>query len=355
MIKFEEILEATFEWMAVVLFKPFNPKKWLILGFAAFLAGYLSGGCRLNLPLEPDKDTKANKASFFKSISSDFSGKTGFSNQAIKESISRFLHQPYFSWIIVPIVIFILAFIVFIGWLSARFCFVFLENVIKNTCRIKSPFKTHKKISGSLFRFNLAISGIFIIVSLLIVGGWFFHMHLAGLLNSYQQNFVPITLISIPYILILFFFIFFALILQQLLQDFGTAFMYRKKIPAYAALREAYNLLISHKKEMFVYFLLKMGVAFCGNILLIFVYLLAIIILLIPILILAGLAYLIYMILPAMAKIVFLVMISTSAGVLFLFLIFCLMCLGLPLAVFLRTLSLKFLARLSPEDNLFIL
>jgi hypothetical protein len=44
MVDFSELIKASAEWTITVLFRPFSPKKWIILGFVALLAGYLTGG-----------------------------------------------------------------------------------------------------------------------------------------------------------------------------------------------------------------------------------------------------------------------------------------------------------------------
>ncbi|MCX7830028.1 MAG: hypothetical protein N2445_03080, partial [Acidobacteria bacterium] len=51
-VSIDNALKNGFKRMAYILFKPFDLTKWLIIGFASFLAslGQGGGGLRLNFP-----------------------------------------------------------------------------------------------------------------------------------------------------------------------------------------------------------------------------------------------------------------------------------------------------------------
>src|SRR5215472_6438463 len=46
-----------FELMKKILFQPFDLKKWLVIGFAAWLANLASGGGGFNFPYNEHEDT----------------------------------------------------------------------------------------------------------------------------------------------------------------------------------------------------------------------------------------------------------------------------------------------------------
>src|SRR4030042_3834958 len=49
-----KLIRMSWDWTCEVLFRPFNLKKWIMLGIILTLAGQL-GSCNLNANLRPDK------------------------------------------------------------------------------------------------------------------------------------------------------------------------------------------------------------------------------------------------------------------------------------------------------------
>ena len=148
MVRFTEIIEASLEWTATVLFRPFRPKKWLILIFVALMAGYLSGGCHLNLggggsSEKGKKSYSPQSVSVSTNAASKRELKPNFPStpREIKQYICEQLKKPLILiLVILTILLFLILFVLFV-WLGARFAFVFLDDITKNDASVIIPFK----------------------------------------------------------------------------------------------------------------------------------------------------------------------------------------------------------------------
>ncbi len=163
MVKFQEIIEASIEWTATVLFRPFSPKKWLILVFVALMAGQLAGGGCNSFPSGRDHEDKTKpaqaaeiyQASISHPASQAINKKPTFSlEESFKSFLKKNKNSTLFLAIFVIAIIAIIIGLLVLTWLTARFSFIFLEDVIKNNASIKIPFRENKTIANSLFLFN---------------------------------------------------------------------------------------------------------------------------------------------------------------------------------------------------------
>lgn len=361
MIRFSEVINSSLEWAATVTFRPFNPKKWLILGFVSFMAGYMASGCNLNLPKEKYQQT--NK----KAEAAEVSGLT-FSNStasqikeqsptAFEKRLKNFFRQTAPSVIIAIIItsgIIILAILILMMWLSSRFSFIFLENVVKNDASIRIPFRTHKEIGNSLFLFSLVLALIFIVLLGIIIFMLFFALIKMGVFGKTPtMGFLKIFLTCLPFGILLFLIIFIAAIIGLITQDFVLVAMFKDRLKIRQAWKRVLDIIRENKVETTIYLLLKVGLNICMSFLSGILALGVFCGLLLPLGIIALLFYFLYLIMPAAGHFFYFIILFIIAAPLIIFLWYCLICLYVPFAVFRRTLSLKFIARLSPHYNLF--
>src|SRR5215831_6308461 len=127
-IEIFEPFGAAFEWMKKVLFRPFDPAKWCVIGFAAFLAGSWGQSFNFNLPSK-----HWNKSPHWTSSSS----------------------APWLIPLVICVVALVLVLIVVFLWLSARGRFIFTDCVVKNQAAIVSPWKEYRREGNSYFLFSL--------------------------------------------------------------------------------------------------------------------------------------------------------------------------------------------------------
>src|SRR5438874_3525554 len=135
-----------FELTKKILFQPFNFEKWLIIGFAAFLAGHFAGG-GFNFPFGRFPTHNANQ----NFVSPDW--------------------EEWKPWLLIGIVVggtLLVAFIIVLAWLKARGNFIFTDCIARNRAAIVDPWHEYRREGNSYFLFLLLVMmGSFAIVGLL--------------------------------------------------------------------------------------------------------------------------------------------------------------------------------------------
>src|ERR1043166_6916153 len=133
-----------FELTKKILFQPFDLKKWCVIGFAAFLAGHLTG-TGFNVPL------------------GNFPPRHG--DQTI--STPHFDQwKPMLPMLIIIFAVVMLTLIVVFTWLRARGNFIFTDCIARNRAAIAEPWREFREQGNSYFLFLLLLA----LISLLIIG-----------------------------------------------------------------------------------------------------------------------------------------------------------------------------------------
>lgn len=147
-ISVSEPITPAWNHMVRILFKPFQFKKWLALGFCAFLAQCgEQGGNSSNF-----WDNQNNQGDFQKAI------------HWIESNVGLFL-------LYVGIGLFaIVAISLLILWLSSRGKFMLLDGIVNNRGAIKKPWVEFKTLANSLFGLAIVIELLAILCFLIIVG-----------------------------------------------------------------------------------------------------------------------------------------------------------------------------------------
>ncbi len=133
-----------FELMKRILFQPFELKKWLVIGFAAFLA-HLGAGFNYNYNY---KD-----------------------RSQLPQELSDAFHQIPL-WIVVVGAIFGIVLIIIIAvvfaWLRARGRFIFIDCIVKNRAAIVQPWREFREQGNRYFLFSLLIGCSFFLFAALL-------------------------------------------------------------------------------------------------------------------------------------------------------------------------------------------
>jgi len=120
-----------FELMKKILFQPFDLKKWLVIGFAAWLATLGAGaGGNFSYPSKRDEVQKVN------------------------DTINQIPH-PILVGGIILLVVFVLVLIVLCIWLRARGGFIFIDCIVKNRGAVAEPWREFRTEGNSYFLFSL--------------------------------------------------------------------------------------------------------------------------------------------------------------------------------------------------------
>ena len=192
-----EPISFAFERTTRMLFKPFNLTKWLILGFAAWLAqlGDRQGGGGGNIqlpggfpkmpapapppipapmPTPPFPPMPGPGPSGTPMPSTWPTSPTGRTRSTPQEEIAAFLAQAKqfilanLYWI-VPVAILALIIGIVVLWLRARGKFMFLDGVANDRAAIVEPWKRLAPQANSFFRFQLLL-GVLLLLWIAALG-----------------------------------------------------------------------------------------------------------------------------------------------------------------------------------------
>src|SRR5713101_176092 len=121
-----------------MLFRPFDYSKWLVLGFCAWIA-HLGEGGGPNVP--------------------NFSGQAGGPGGGGKEGFRELgnwiqANLPLIIGIALAIFLVALAIGLVFTWLSSRFKFIFVDNIIHDRAAVVAPWREFIREGNSLFWFR---------------------------------------------------------------------------------------------------------------------------------------------------------------------------------------------------------
>jgi hypothetical protein len=149
-IRIMKPFEDGYTIMKTILFQPFELTKWLVIGFAAFIAGHFTAGGGFSPPTNFQPRSMAG-------FRSDATG-LDFHHNAV-----------WLSILIVGLVIFCV-FVLVLMWVKARGIFVFTDCIVRNRAAIKEPWREFRREGNSFFLFYLCLAAVFIAVVAVIVG-----------------------------------------------------------------------------------------------------------------------------------------------------------------------------------------
>lgn len=154
-IKYAQPLTRAWDRMTHILFQPFDLVKWLVIGFAAFLAGLTDGGGGGGQGWSGINDN-------------DFP-----SRREIGEGASEFFEHLVENAFIIPVILLVavavLALILVLVWLSSRGKFIFLDNVVHNRAAISEPWKRFERRGNSLFMWRVGFALVSLVIVVLIL------------------------------------------------------------------------------------------------------------------------------------------------------------------------------------------
>ncbi len=338
---FSEIITASWEWTKTILFRPFNLKKWLVLGLIALLAGQLTYGFNFKGSFNQPEVKKSQETAV---IESD----PGINGQPSYPSGSSFFKRLFLvvkeKQKIFFILTLLIIFVFFISaWLYSHFSFVFIEAVVKNDAAVKKPFRNNKASGQSYFLWNILVSlaGLTFIILMTV----FTFIFLSGREKmAFNLFFLVMTLIISGIIFSL---------LSFIVRNFILPVMYKDKTGVLKAWPKVFNIILANKGDVWLYLLIKVGLILAASFLAMGVVMLISFSLIVPLGITTGILFLGYRIMPDFLRFVYT---GASLGVgrsVLLFIIFCINCFFLPVPVFLQTFNLKFLARIDEKYDVF--
>jgi hypothetical protein len=207
-----------FELMKRILFQPFQLRKWLVIGFAAFLCGHFAGG--------------------------GFGFPSSFGNFRNHQSNQNFNPpnlEQWKPWLFLAIGIFALLFFVLIivlMWIRARGNFIFNDCIVRNRAAIAVPWREYRQEGNSYFLFGIAV---LFVVMLVCVG---MGLILFGTFGRELNGALSAT-VAVLAVLFLVVWVCFALCFA-VISYFMVPVMYIRRCRAIEALRVTGNLILSN-------------------------------------------------------------------------------------------------------------
>ena len=224
-----------FDLMKKILFQPFELKKWLVIGFAAWLANLGAGGGGIGNFNYPDNRRE---------------GAEKF-NEAIGQ-----IPQPVLITGICVLICVVLLLIVLFAWLRARGRFIFVDCVVRNRAAIVEPWKEFRADGNSFFLFSLL--AVLVVIAVIVIAG----LVLIVPFIPWHGQAQPGVAFSIGFSLFVFVAVCLAFV-WALVSQLMIPIMYRQRCPARLAFAQVVDLVSSHPGPILLYvlFLLLLTVA----------------------------------------------------------------------------------------------
>jgi hypothetical protein len=135
------------------LFRPFDFRTWLWLGFSAWLVGLLKQGYSLQVPRGVGEDAGGAVAEW-----AERAGRWVLDNLGCVLAV------------VVPLVLLLLAYVVLLSYLRARAEFVFLDQAVGGHLRFDAPWRAYAREGKSLFLWRWGLVGVTVGSMALLVG-----------------------------------------------------------------------------------------------------------------------------------------------------------------------------------------
>lgn len=260
-----------FDYMVQLLFRPFQWKKWLGLGFASLMAYAGSGGFNFSFP-------------------SGGSPGSGQSPDGIPPEFSL-----AWQWMLHHIALIIVGFAALfviglvLGWVASVFRFVYIEQIVRNTGAIKEPFARFKREGTSYFLWLIGFGLVALAVVSVIIG-------VAGLIIATGPESILALkiLVGIFGVMLLLLLILAISVIAVFAEDFVVPVMFARRVGVLEAWRIVRPILSANKGPSALYILFVIVIAIGTAIVGLFAGLAVLIAFIIPGGVLGGIGYLIY-------------------------------------------------------------
>ena len=160
-VGYMEPLQYAWRWAREELFHPFDLGKWVVLGFTAWLAYLFHGGGANN------RGTLG-----FEHGTGDLRHVTRAASHAMHSLLDRFLAHPVAGTLVLFGAVVVLAILVGLLWISSRFKFVFLDNVVRNRAEIVEPWRRLGELGDSLFVWRLGFGLVSLVLAAVLAGSF---------------------------------------------------------------------------------------------------------------------------------------------------------------------------------------
>jgi hypothetical protein len=258
MIDFTRACSTAWERTRIILFEPWDPVKWFVIGFNSFLALLAEGGVAINNSI-PFQSQSQNYDRTYPSLPAFL--------HALKQSfswVSSLAASPWF-WAIVAFALFYLVAWLVLNWVGCRGQFMFLDNIVRNRAAIVVPWQRYARQGNTWFLVQLALS---LLTILLFAAGTAVFLALSWTWITAERNPAGAELVSLGIFVVGFMvlWIIYASV-TYLIRSFVIPTYFRQTMSLGAAFATVGRLVISQFLSILAYLLVSFVLAFAAGIL----------------------------------------------------------------------------------------
>jgi hypothetical protein len=225
---------AAFEMMKRILFQPFDFAKWLVIGFAAFLAN-LSGNAGFSY--------SSNRGKGDWSFRSTSQGVTGTTDWITSCAIP----------LLVLMLVLAIVIAVLILWVGCRGRFIFTDCIVRNRGAIVEPWREFRREGNSFFIFCLLVG--LVVIAIIAVA---FVPVLLPFLQGWKEGAALVASLTFG-IVLLFGVVLVITLAWSLMSQLMVPVMYRQRCRALVAFREVVGLILARPGPIVLYLLFFFG------------------------------------------------------------------------------------------------
>jgi hypothetical protein len=216
-----------FELTNKILFQPFDLRKWVVIGFAAFLAGHFAG-VGFNFP-SPFGNFQSHRPT----------------QEVIPSHMGEW--KPWLVATVVLLALLFLTLVIALTWLKARGNFIFTDCVVRNQAAIAGPWREYRKEGNSYFFFLIAVMFAVLLLAAAIV------TFILGLGLLKQNAGETVSIVAIGLIVFLSVLCISIVIFVSIATYFIVPVMYRRRCRAVEAFRDVTFLIWHHLGSFFLF------------------------------------------------------------------------------------------------------
>ncbi len=231
-----EPINEAIERTKIILFRPFNLEKWMIIGFCAWLAELVQGSSGGGFNFKKNNEDFGKMAEFCKA------------NMLVVIPIAA------------AVIFLLICVILILLWLSSRGKFMFLDCLAKNEAQVVEPWKTLRKQANGLLGFRLLImaTAALWLIALGVLTFWVATLFKLGTVGTVTAGMMFFVMILAIIAAILFFGI-----VQVLTFDFVVPIMYLQRTGISVSWAKFGHLLWPNFGKIILYLLFKILLAIC--------------------------------------------------------------------------------------------
>jgi hypothetical protein len=219
-------LGRAWERMKALLFRPFEPAKWLILALCAWLASLLEGGSGGGGGrFRPPSHGGVSPGRVFHSFQDVW--------LRIVEGWEWLRGHWGLSLVVFVGVPLVLAVLLGLVWISSRFKLIYLDNLVRGRAVISEPWTRLARLGDSLFLFRVAFGVVVLAVGAVLVGA-LVTLGIVSFAGGPRSLSITGLIVAIPLLLLLVGAVAYA---SLFLRSFVVPIMYRHDLGATAAWR----------------------------------------------------------------------------------------------------------------------